>query len=407
MKRNGLLLLTIIVVGMNLAGCSDQATEPLPGPMPSFSWSGSTLAPATITFNNLSENADEYNWNFGDGTTSNEKNPVHIFQTPRTYFITLIATQSSSGASRGFSQYLTITGNPPIVDFDWSGDTIAPATIRFQNLTLNGDTYEWDFGDRTTSDAASPTHIYHSGGTYYVTLSATNSVAQITRSATKTIRIVWQDPTADFEWTGKTVVNNYITFINRSRGASEIHWNFGNGWETKPDSFRYIFAHPDNYPVSLAAFNPTTSKGDTITKILPISPSKVSLMKISIIQIPFVDSTGYPWDQDSGPDLVVIVYDPHGSVIFNGDDGTADLRQNMLPFGLIPNKGSYEVPYEDWSSNLRIEFLEIDLLPARYYRPMGTLRFGIEELKNSQGYLDKYSVERDLLHVELEFEWDE
>ena len=49
----------------------------------------------------------------------------------------------------------------------------AGETITFTNLTINGDTYEWDFGDDNSSTSKNPTHAYDSVGTYKVTLTAT------------------------------------------------------------------------------------------------------------------------------------------------------------------------------------------------------------------------------------------
>ena len=46
-------------------------------------------APGTVTFNNLSENALGYVWDFGDGQTSTEQNPEHIYSALGTYSVTL------------------------------------------------------------------------------------------------------------------------------------------------------------------------------------------------------------------------------------------------------------------------------------------------------------------------------
>jgi len=70
-----------------------KITEPLSSRIqalvdtPAFS-----CAPATINFTNRSENALNYSWNFGDGSTeSNEENPQHTFQQAGTYKVTLLA----------------------------------------------------------------------------------------------------------------------------------------------------------------------------------------------------------------------------------------------------------------------------------------------------------------------------
>jgi len=38
-----------------------------------------SFSPAIVTFENLSTDADKFQWIFGDGETSNEKNPVHSY----------------------------------------------------------------------------------------------------------------------------------------------------------------------------------------------------------------------------------------------------------------------------------------------------------------------------------------
>ncbi|WP_292373105.1 PKD domain-containing protein, partial [Methanosarcina sp. UBA411] len=48
-------------------------------------------APLTVQFIDFSENASEWNWDFGDGSTSTEQNPVHIYSTAGNYTITLTA----------------------------------------------------------------------------------------------------------------------------------------------------------------------------------------------------------------------------------------------------------------------------------------------------------------------------
>ncbi len=74
--------------------------------VPSFSFSSSNegFAPDTVRFTNgtivLQEGGEaRYTWNFGDGTTSIEKDPVHIFKNPGTYKVTLVATNNNQLAT--------------------------------------------------------------------------------------------------------------------------------------------------------------------------------------------------------------------------------------------------------------------------------------------------------------------
>ncbi|MCS6980927.1 MAG: PKD domain-containing protein, partial [Flavobacteriales bacterium] len=48
-------------------------------------------------------------------------------------------------------------------------------TVSFVNLSQNGSTYQWSFGDGNSSTAMNPTHTYLNSGTYFVTLVVSNA----------------------------------------------------------------------------------------------------------------------------------------------------------------------------------------------------------------------------------------
>ncbi len=60
-------------------------------PVAVFTYSGVPTAPSDIQFNNTSEKAERYEWDFGDGTTSEEKNPVHRYLSSGNYTVKLKA----------------------------------------------------------------------------------------------------------------------------------------------------------------------------------------------------------------------------------------------------------------------------------------------------------------------------
>jgi PKD repeat protein len=61
-----------------------------------------------VTFSNFSEHATSYSWNFDDGNSSTEENPVHTFAASGTYNVVLTATNSENKSST-FNQMITIT----------------------------------------------------------------------------------------------------------------------------------------------------------------------------------------------------------------------------------------------------------------------------------------------------------
>lgn len=77
----------------------------------------------------------------------------------------------------------------PIADFTYTGaDAKAPATVVFANVSINAETYLWEFGDGDTSTAKNPSHAYQAGGDYTVKLTATGPGG--THSVSKKLNIL-------------------------------------------------------------------------------------------------------------------------------------------------------------------------------------------------------------------------
>ncbi|HOI57957.1 MAG TPA: PKD domain-containing protein [Methanoculleus sp.] len=123
--------------------------------------------PLAVRFTDASEGVPTtWKWDFGDGSTSTEKNPVHTYTVPGTYTVTLTVTNAAGSDSTentvtagvaGFTASVTSGAVPLTVDFTDASDGKPTA-------------WEWDFGDGETSDEQNPTHTYETAGTYDVTL---------------------------------------------------------------------------------------------------------------------------------------------------------------------------------------------------------------------------------------------
>ncbi len=109
-----------------------------------------------------------YNWLHSGETTA------QVFVNPYT---TTSYTVSVSDECQTFTVEgtTTVTVIEPDADFVISSNTLfEDLPITFQNLTVGGNTYEWEFGDGQTSTMVHPNNTYDVPGTYYVTLIATN-----------------------------------------------------------------------------------------------------------------------------------------------------------------------------------------------------------------------------------------
>jgi gliding motility-associated-like protein len=135
--------------------------------------------PALFEFQNTAENPGSIlQWNFGDGVISNEQGIAeHFYLTAGCYDVTLTATGPNGCPNSITYEDMVCAYNVPIAGFVVN-DPIQYSDVNefiFENLTVFGYTYHWDFGDGMTSNAVHPAHSYPiERNIYQVMLVATN-----------------------------------------------------------------------------------------------------------------------------------------------------------------------------------------------------------------------------------------
>ena len=138
-----------------------------------------------IQFNDQSTGgADQWLWNFGDGSTSSLQNPVYSYTKPGTYDVTL--TVYNQGCLQSLIKTAFITINPPLADFKYTTACGQNNNFTFtDNSTGPVSTWLWDFKDGTTySGQNPPAHVFPSGSPqiYNVSLTVTNGACSNTKS---------------------------------------------------------------------------------------------------------------------------------------------------------------------------------------------------------------------------------
>ena len=144
-------------------------------PVPDFrAVDASGCVPFEVKFRDQSQNdPEEWEWSFpgGDPTTSTKKNPTVVYNTPGVYDVTLKVTNSAGAQAVVKEQFIEV-GDLPMAEFDLAIDD---EQVDFTNMSIDADSYFWDFGDGSTSEDADPVHVYPGTGTYTVTMIATNN----------------------------------------------------------------------------------------------------------------------------------------------------------------------------------------------------------------------------------------
>ncbi len=122
------------------------------------------------TFTNSSTGATSYLWDFGDGNTSTEESPTHVYDTHNVYTVTLTATNDNN-LSTSLSQTIDIQA-PVTVDFTYEVDSNNYKTYNFMDASIDAVMLLWEFGDGYQFTGMNPTHTYADDGIYDVTLTA-------------------------------------------------------------------------------------------------------------------------------------------------------------------------------------------------------------------------------------------
>lgn len=88
-----------VMAGLFLASCGK--------PISDFSYKvQDKYAPAKVAFENKSEKADAYTWDFGDGNTSVEESPEHTYKESGNYTVKLMASKGTKIKTKEYSVFV-------------------------------------------------------------------------------------------------------------------------------------------------------------------------------------------------------------------------------------------------------------------------------------------------------------
>lgn len=174
-----------------------------------------------VSFTHLGDYARTFNWSFGDGNVSDEKNPVHQYRDTGTFAIRLF-TDIGTDCADTFE--IDITLEDPFNDFDVVLDT-CEKTVQTTNFSTGFDSLIWEFGDASISTDFEPDHSYNARGEYRLVL-RTNIGLSCEDSTVTDIDI--REPEADFSYEIDTCSGEVI-ITNNSIDAVRHRWEYEGG----------------------------------------------------------------------------------------------------------------------------------------------------------------------------------
>jgi len=272
-------------------------------------------------------------WNFGDGQTTMEQNPTHVYTKDGVYSVSLTVKNSFGEDTKVISNLIAV-GFGPKVDFKADKTVVGVMrSIRFTDLSTNSPTtWVWDFGDGTTGTGQNPDHAYRTTGVYDVTLTASNKYTSTSQTKNNYITVI-DIPSADFvadKTKGQAPMEVRFTDLSKGNPASWT-WNFGDGWTSSDRNPVHKYLAYGTYTVSLTAANANGQDTATMTNYIVVTQAPTADFTVDqrIGKAPFIVkfrdlSTGKPtsWFWEFG-------------------DGSTSFEQN--PQHVYPYEGAYDV----------------------------------------------------------------
>ena len=311
------------------------------GPTALFTWEQSGR---TVSFLDESSDPDgtivQWNWDFGDGTSSTEQEPTHSYEDPGSYLVKLVVTDSRGATGIATARIvIRIEGNqPPIAAFNAFQTGLL---VRFSDVSFDLDgtitNWFWEFGDGNTSTTQNPVYRYSEEGTYTVRLSVSDNEGS--EGVTELELDVTQVPQATGPIAAFGVATDGLTarFTDLSVPDTSLVsrvWNFGDGATSMDQNPVHTFQDTGTYLVTLTITD-NTNLSNTFNQ------------EVRIIENNQGPLPAFTWVRDgltvSFEDLST---DADGSIeswFWNFDDGATDTSQN--PVHEFPAPGDYRVVF--------------------------------------------------------------
>lgn len=267
-------------------GCTDTKSVPLPAinpePQAHFTVNANACLGAAASFQDASTGGggtvSQWNWNFGDGGTSNAQNPTHIYATTGTFQVTLNVTTAAGCATVNNSETHAVTVNPlPTVSFGQSAPVCQGGNITFTSTSVPNagafTQYNWTVNNSPQGgNANSLVYVPAAAGPLTVGLTVlTDRGCTATGSNTITVN---PKPQAAFSIpdvclpAGTANFTNSSTISDGSQALMTYSWNFGDGGSSNAANPVHVYTTTGPFDVSLTA---TSNNGCVDTRTLQMT----------------------------------------------------------------------------------------------------------------------------------------
>ena len=227
------------------------------------------VSPFNIAFK--SSNADSVGtkiknwvWNFGDGSTSTQPNPSHIYATPGAFHPSLVVSNALGFAPSSSGPMIIVTN--PMATFTASPANPCPLlTVQFKSPNTDSGknkitSWLWNFGDGSpVSTAQNPTHVYATLGTFHPALTLVNQYGVLPTCSGPAINV--SNPTVSFTESKSNGVSLFTVAFKAPKTDSagvaikSWAWDFGDKQVSFLENPSHTYTNPGVYSPSIIVSN--------------------------------------------------------------------------------------------------------------------------------------------------------
>jgi PKD repeat protein len=272
-----------------------------------------------------------YLWNFGEvnGLPSKLPNPGYDYSKPG-YYTACLTVVDSTGISNITCKKIgigTTDLNSVKSDFIYIIDSVSKKAT-FSDISYgNPDSWEWDFGDGSTSSIQNPFHVYAKAGYYLVSLNAKNSTTGYSNRTFKLLKVglSLREFKAAFGYNSlgystKAGGGYPVDFVGAGVGDhARLRWNFGDStaYDSTTNAPTHVYSKEGQYFVCFAIEDPITGLGDTIcqyisTSATGIKPITLTKTELFVYPNPFTGNTTISYSVAKPTNLEIAIFDLSG-----------------------------------------------------------------------------------------------
>ncbi len=221
-----------------------------------------------FTNQSIASNTAYWTWTFGDGSSSDLKNPVHVYNSYGPFLVCLTVHDTANNCTDTHcdSVYINYGGYCQAL-FSYSSNGL---TADFTNLSSgNYTSIVWSFGDNTISYLNDPSHTYLTGGYYNVCVTVSDTGGNCSDTY---CNYVWVNDTAQacnatFSYTANGT-NIHFTNSSTSCNSASWYWSFGDGSMSSNFDPWHQYNASGYYTVCLSMWDSSCNCSDSVCETI-------------------------------------------------------------------------------------------------------------------------------------------